>query len=172
MLTTARMCLVPATVELARVEIEDRAAFSHILSATVPANWPPESAADALPWFLQQLLAAPHAVGWFAWYGVRANPAAGASELVAGAGFKGPPCDGAVEVGYSVLPQHQGQGFATEMVGALVAWAFAQPGVRLVLAQTMDENVASVRLLRRLGFQAAGAGEEPGHTRYEINVAM
>jgi hypothetical protein len=70
MLTTARMRLVPRTAELTRAEIADRAAFAALLRATVPARWPPDLLADALPWFLQQLETAPDQVGWLDWYGL------------------------------------------------------------------------------------------------------
>jgi RimJ/RimL family protein N-acetyltransferase len=162
------MRLVPTTVALARAEIADREAFAQALAAVVPANWPPETLADALPWFLQQLEAAPHCAGWFGWYGIVVEAARGPAELVASGGFKGPPRDGTAEVGYSVLPQHQGHGYATEMVGALVGWALAQVGVQRIVAQTQPENVASVRVLSKLGFRAVGPGEESGSLRFEV----
>jgi [ribosomal protein S5]-alanine N-acetyltransferase len=167
-LQTARMRLVPASLPLARAEIDDRAACARLLSAAVPDNWPPAALADALPRFLRQLEAAPDRVGWFGWYGVCRGPAPGSAELVASGGFTGPPRDGAAEVGYSVLPQHQGRGFATEMAGALAEWALSQAGVRRVVAETHPENVPSVRVLSKLGFSAVGAGREPGSIRFEL----
>ena len=157
------MRLVPATVAMIRAEIADRVAFAEMLGAVVPADWPPESAADAVPWFLEQLEIDP--IGrarWLAYYGIAEN-----GVLVGGAGFKGPPVDGMVETGYSVLPAHQRQGYATEMVGALVEWAMAQPGVLRVIADTDENNAPSLRLLSNLGFVAIGAGAEPGCIRFE-----
>jgi [ribosomal protein S5]-alanine N-acetyltransferase len=163
MIRTAHMRLVPATVAMIRAEIADRAAFAEMLGATVPADWPPESAADAVPWFLEQLEIDPVGrAGWLAWYGIGES-----GVLVGGAGFKGPPVDGMVETGYSVLPAYQRQGYATEMVGALVEWAMAQPGVNRVIADTDENNVPSLRLLGNLGFNAIGAGAEPGCIRFE-----
>ena len=130
----------------------------------MPENWPPETLADALPLFLQWLEAAPDAVGWFGWYAVTRDGAV----LVGGAGFKGPPRDGAAETGYSVLPQFQGRGYATEMVATLLRWAFDQPGVSRVVAEVEPTNLASRRVLEKLGFAPAGAGAEPGHDRVEV----
>ena len=59
MIVTARLTLIPATVALARAEISDRGEFARLLEASVPDNWPPETAADALPLFLSWLEAAP-----------------------------------------------------------------------------------------------------------------
>lgn len=168
MLLTPRLRVVPATVALARAELTDRAAFAALLDARVPADWPPESAADALPWFLEQLEAAPdEQAGWLAWYGVRAAADGEPATLVGGAGFLGPPADGTVMTGYSVLPQYQNRGYATEMVGALVGWAMTQPGVRRVVAETGAGNGPSVKLLTGLGFREVGPGEEAGSLRFE-----
>jgi [ribosomal protein S5]-alanine N-acetyltransferase len=177
MIVTARMRLAPASVALARAELADRAEFARLLSATVPAEWPPEMLADALPVFLEWIEAAPDQVGWYVWYAMmRASREAQdmlagdvGDILMASAGFKGPPQDGTVEIGYSVLPRFQGHGYATEMVRALIDWALAQPGVARVVAETTEENASSLRLLRRLGFVEARPAVEPGHIRLVLN---
>ncbi len=147
-LTTARLRLIPATVELARAELEDRSTFAALLQAAIPPNWPPETLVDALPWFLHQLETQPDHAGWLAWYGLLVDPPL----LVASGGFMGPPRDGIVEVGYAVLPQFQKNGFATEMVAELARWAFAEPEVRHIVAETDAANTASIRVLHKLGF--------------------
>jgi RimJ/RimL family protein N-acetyltransferase len=168
MIETARLKLIPATVALARAEIGDRAEFARRLEASVPDNRPPETAADALPLFLSWLEAAPDRVGWFGWYALAAAGGAAAPVLVGGGGFLGPPNDGAAQIGYSVLPQFQRRGYATELVTGLVRWAFGQPGVARVVAETEWANPASVRVLAKAGFAAVGPSAEPGGTRFEL----
>ena len=97
---TARLKLIPATVALARAEIGDCGEFARLLGASVPDNWPPETLSDALPLFLGWLEAAPDRIGWFGWYALAAADDAAAPVLVASGGFKGPPQDGAAEIGY------------------------------------------------------------------------
>lgn len=144
MLTTARLRLLPATVALVTAELTDLAEFARLLSASVPNEWPPEILADALPVFLEWIEAAPDLVGWYVWYAVIQSPNAKPDILAASGGFKGPPQEnGTVEIGYSVLPQYQGQGYATEMVQALVNWALGQTGVLRIVAETSEDNVAS-----------------------------
>ena len=63
------MTLTPATAALARMEIEDRAAFAALLGAAVPDAWPPETLWDALAFFLQHLEAGPDRVGSGGWPG-------------------------------------------------------------------------------------------------------
>ncbi len=177
MIVTARMRLLPATVALARAELTDRAEFARLLRATVPDAWPPEILADALPVFLEWIEAAPDQVGWYVWYAMlRASheasgmlPGDVGDLLIASAGFKGPPQDGTVEIGYSVLASFQGQGYATEMVRALIDWAFAQPDVAQIIAETTEDNAPSMRLLKRQGFTDAGPAVEPGHIRLVLN---
>lgn len=177
MIVTARMRLVPASVALARAELADRTEFARLLSATVPDEWPPEILADALPLFLEWIEAAPERAGWYVWYAMmRASHEAQdmlagsvGGILMASAGFKGPPQDGTVEIGYSVLPRFQGHGYATEMVRALIDWAFVQPGVTRIVAETTEDNIPSVRLLHRLGFIRTEPAVEPGHIRFVLD---
>jgi RimJ/RimL family protein N-acetyltransferase len=165
---TARLKLLPATVALARAEVRDRGEFLRLLGASVPENWPPEALADALPLFLGWLEAAPDRIGWFGWYALAPGDGEAGAVLVASGGFKGPPQDGMAEIGYSVLPQYQGRGYATEMVGALVRWALGQPGVARVVAETEWANPASVRVLRKAGFAPVGPTTEEGGARFEF----
>jgi RimJ/RimL family protein N-acetyltransferase len=164
---TTRLRLTPASVALARAEIGDRGEFARLLGASVPNNWPPETLADALPLFLGWLEAAPDRVGWFGWYALATGDGAAAPTLEASGGFKGPPQDRTAEFGYSVLPQFQGRGYATELVGALVRWALGQPDVTRVVAETEWANPASVRVLSKAGFVPAGQATEPGGARFE-----
>lgn len=168
MIMTDRLTLVPATLALARAELSDRGEFACLLGALVPGNWPPESAADALPMFLSWLEASPDRVGWFGWYALASSGDAGPPTLVGGGGFLGPPHDGAVQIGYSLLPEFQRRGYATEMVVGLVRWAFGQPGVHVIAAETEWANPASVRVLEKVGFRPAGAAAVPGGARYEL----
>ena len=161
-LKTERLALIPANLELVTAELRDRAAFARLLSATVPPNWPPESLADALPLFVSWLQADPHNAGWYGWYAVADEVDDQPLVLVASCGFKGPPREGTVEIGYSVLAQFERRGFASEMSSALVAWALTQPSVYSVVAETEWANPASVRVLEKIGFrrvQRAGQGE-------------
>jgi ribosomal-protein-alanine N-acetyltransferase len=56
------------------------------------------------------------------------------------------------ELMYAIRPSRWGQGLATEMVHALVAYGWSVLGLREIRATTQAANRASVRLLRRLGF--------------------
>jgi [ribosomal protein S5]-alanine N-acetyltransferase len=71
--------------------------------------------------------------------------------------FKGPPAaDGMVEIAYGIVPSCQNQGYATEAAAAQVAFAEAQPGVRVVRAHTLPVANASTRVLAKCGFAFRG----------------
>lgn len=82
--------------------------------------------------------------------------------VVGKGGFKGPPsADGVVEIAYGVFPDHQGKGYATEGVQALVAWALSSGQVRVVWAHTFAEANASARVLTKCGFVKLGEVMDP-----------
>jgi RimJ/RimL family protein N-acetyltransferase len=72
--------------------------------------------------------------------------------LVGWGGFKGPPRDGVVELGYAVSPSWEGRGIATAAVAEMLRDAYAEPDVRSVIAHTLPETGPSVRVLGKSGF--------------------
>ena len=80
--------------------------------------------------------------------------------LVGWGGFKGPPSDGIVEIGYAVAPAWQGRGLATAAVGEMLREAYAADDVDAVIAHTLPEHNASVRVLEKAGFAAEGGAAE------------
>jgi len=77
--------------------------------------------------------------------------------LVGSGGFKGSPAeDRSVEIGYNVAHACRGRGVATGIAGRLAGIAFADPRVDAVRAETLQDNVASRRVLAKCGFVHAG----------------
>lgn len=56
-----------------------------------------------------------------------------------------------VEISYALLPEHMGQGYATEAVTAGLQHAFHVLGLTRVVAETQTRNGRSTRLLERVG---------------------
>ena len=59
-------------------------------------------------------------------------------------------------LGYSVDFSHQGRGYGTEIVGAIVNWCFRNAGLHRIEANYQPVNERSGKLLRRLGFVVEG----------------
>lgn len=61
-----------------------------------------------------------------------------------------------VEIGYRLHPSAQRQGIGFEACQRLLTWLFRRVGVRKVIAHCVPENVASYRLMEKLGMQREG----------------
>jgi [ribosomal protein S5]-alanine N-acetyltransferase len=85
-------------------------------------------------------------------------------------GFKGPPAEGKVEVGYGTREYHQGKGLMTEALRVLSQWTFSQRQhpVQTIIAHTEKDNAASQRVLEKAGFSRTG--EEEGQDLWELNL--
>ena len=59
------------------------------------------------------------------------------------------------EVSYMLLPEFWGRGYDTEAVGVVIGYALTQLGVPRMVAETQTANLASRRLLERLGLTVA-----------------
>lgn len=156
---TERLRLVPATGESMLAERYDPRRFGELIEAGLPADWPPAFLDEAAMTVVRRrLLDAPEQSGWWLWFAILRE----SREVVGTVGFVGPPEQGRVEVGYSFLERVWNQGLATEAVGALLGWAFADQRVERIIAHTLVGGRASQRVLAKLGFVQCGAGHEPG----------
>jgi RimJ/RimL family protein N-acetyltransferase len=81
--------------------------------------------------------------------------------VIGDVGFMGPPdATGAVSVDCAIAEDARGQGYATEALTALLEWARGQTGLTCVLADTTRSNLASQRLLERVGLHRVGEDGE------------
>ena len=165
-----RLTLIPGTADHLLAELQGREALAQSLGVSVPETWPPDLYdRPAMEWSHRYLEAQPDHAGWALWYLVlRASPLA-----IGIAGFKGVPSDdGTVEVGYSILAEHQRSGYASEAVRHLLTWAFADPRVRRVIAETYPELTPSIRVLEKNGFRFIGDGSDERIIRFELTGEM
>ena len=88
-------------------------------------------------------------------------------------GFRPHPAPGALELGFHLLPEHWGQGYAGEAASIAIAHAFANLGSAAVYAGHHPENDRSRALLERLGFRRIGEELYPPtgrlHPMYRID---
>jgi RimJ/RimL family protein N-acetyltransferase len=60
------------------------------------------------------------------------------------------------EIGFTIAPEHQGHGYATEAVRLLLAYLFTARGKHRITAYCDSRNAASAALLERLGMRREG----------------
>lgn len=161
---TTRLRLVALDAELARLQIEDRAAFFAALGAEREAAWPPVAGdAAKLEETVDILQRHPAQTGWRDWVFLMGWTPGGLDRAVGTGGFFGPPdAAGAVEIGYAMAASFREQGMATEAVSGLLDWAFSHPQVTEVVAHTEPHLTASRRVLEKTGFTDAGEAMRAG----------
>ena len=64
--------------------------------------------------------------------------------------------DGEVEIGYGISEEHRNKGCATEAAKAVVRFAFERAGQEVLAAIVKAENIASRRVVEKLGFTYCG----------------
>ena len=96
------------------------------------------------------------------WYTVWRIVLNKAGETVGDLCFKGLPDSGRPEIGYGILPEWEGKGYATEALRAACSWTLFQPGAVSVKAKTEPENAASRRVLKKAGVYPLGRNREEG----------
>ena len=155
------MRLVPISLETLDAEDYSGSALAHLLGVGAPTDWPaPFNDADSRKWMRGRLGDDAVDGRWLSYY-VVADVGDGET-LVGNCGFKGPPDpNGAVEVGYSIVPDYHRKGIGTAALRALVEVAFDDERVGRVTAETPVSFVASRRLLEKCGFAAVSERTDP-----------
>ena len=142
-ITTERLKIYPASRErmeatiAAETDADMKAAYTEMLQGCLqhPAQW-----------------------DWYAMWAIERRDGTPVGDLC----FKGLDANGIAEIGYGIAEAYQGRGYATEAVEAALLWAFRQPGVTAVEAETAPNNRASQRVLAKCGFVPNGVTGEEG----------
>jgi RimJ/RimL family protein N-acetyltransferase len=92
-------------------------------------------------------------------------------ELVGWGGFKGPPRESVVELGYEIAEPRRERGLATAAVRAMVAEAFADDRVAAVIAHTLPQPNPSNRVLEKVGFTFDGETSERERSVWRFSLA-
>lgn len=168
-LRTRRLELVASTVHSAAIEMRGVDDLAALLDVPCPEAWPPPlNDEDSQQWNLEMLRNDHEAVGWGMWHIIAVDPD---RTLVGNIGFKGRPSNGSCEIGYSLLPQFQSRGYATEAAHALIAWAFTHSDVERVTAETLPELAASIRVMEKCGMRFIGEGS-PEERQRTVRYAL
>ncbi|MBA2700639.1 MAG: GNAT family N-acetyltransferase [Chloroflexi bacterium] len=152
---TARFELVSMSLEfMRRLMVRDIEGAAAEIGAIVPDDFTDEHD-QFLRFRIADLSADPLSQPWLGRAVVLTEPD-GSRRVVGRVGFhESPGRDGRVEIGYRTEPAFRRQGVAAEVVPAMLDWARNQ-GVERFRASVAADNVASLAILRRLGFREVG----------------
>jgi len=167
-LPLARGELISSSATHIRIELATPHLLAEKLNSIVSKEWPSgEYDRDAMEFFLACFEnGGKSAQGWYGWYAINIDPVSGQRTLVGSGGYFGPPdTNGVVEIGYSILPEWQGRGYATDIVRVLVSHAASCAETKSIMAHTSAENEASKKVLLAVGFKQVGIHE--GNLRFE-----
>jgi RimJ/RimL family protein N-acetyltransferase len=104
--------------------MENIAALASALNVVPPSSWPPPlHDAGSRAWYLD-LLQQDGAVGFRLWYLV---VPLNERQLAGTVGFKGKPRDSSCEIAFSLLPEFEGFGYATEAAQRLDRMGIRRP---------------------------------------------
>jgi [ribosomal protein S5]-alanine N-acetyltransferase len=147
---TGRLALIPFTLQAARALYAGDQAVLAYLGLQATPYWPDQESMDTLPRIIKRLEQVQEPTGFESWMIVLKRN----NTVIGDAGFKGPPnTEGVVDIGYSIIEQEHQRGYGLETARALVDWALRQPTVKAVTASCLLENVASIRILEKLGME-------------------
>jgi ribosomal-protein-alanine N-acetyltransferase len=167
-LSTKRLDLVSATLKHISAELKGAEQLALLLGAEVANDWPPgQYDRNAQEYFRDRLQEVGSSdAGWYTWYAItREQPAT----VIGAGGYLGPPNGiGEVEIGFSVIPLWRRQGYATELVQALISNAFTDPRVTKIIAHTALHNHESHSVLLRTGFINMNTAHENDDIRFEL----
>lgn len=144
---TENLVLMPMTYEFVDKLIEKDDSAYDLYALKRVSDWPNEDTAGILP-IIKKKLSENEGSGYTSWLYIEK-----ASRTIVGdGGFKGKPdSEGKIDLGYGVIESKRGMGYATEAARALLNWGLDQAEVKAVTADCLMTNVASFKVLSRIG---------------------
>jgi [ribosomal protein S5]-alanine N-acetyltransferase len=163
-ITSERLRLIPLTVEHLHLWAQSRATLEQHLGLEL-SNF--ELNAD--PAFIEEFnahgplkilsLVEPHAER-YEWYTLWQIVHREQNLYIGGIGMNGIDENGQGMLGYYIDKKFEGQGLTTEALGCLLAWAWQNPDLKSVVADTLIAGIASQKVLQKNGFVLEGEVEE------------
>lgn len=144
-------------LQLERLAAGDAASVARELNATIPDAWR-DGVRRLAAYRARQLAERPQDAPWL----LRAIVRTDTRQVIGYLNFHaGPDERGMVEIGYTLLPDARGQGYAVEAVRAAVGWAARTHGIQALRASVAPDNERSLNLIRKLGMVKVGEQMDP-----------
>ena len=155
-LKSLRLTFINCTSDILEQLLRGDEQLADYLNINIPERWT-EFGEEPFRFVLRQLDKNPDSVKWWSWLPVLNSE----TMLVGNCGYKGPPKNGEVEIGYEVAEDYRGNGLATEMAQALIKYAYTSSDVTRISAHTLPFENHSVNILRKCGFQFVSEIADP-----------
>jgi ribosomal-protein-alanine N-acetyltransferase len=167
-IVTSRLSLISTTPDMLRSEQAGEGRLGELIRCVIPTNWPHENwEPHVYDFLLTQFSEHPEQLGWHRYVSLVSPD--GSRTLVGSLGaFTKASNPSECEIGYGMLPQFEGQGFATEGAKALIEYLRCDERIISVIAHTFPSIPASIRVMEKCGMAFDGDGEEAGTVRYRL----
>lgn len=152
-----RLFFVPFTLDVATSILKGNLEVLENLGLQTDKNWPDNESIETLPKIIKNLKIVKEPTGFESWMIVRQDN----MFVIGDAGFKGKPnANGEIDIGYSIIEKEQKKGYGFETAKKLADWAFLQQDVKHVTASCLISNIASARILEKVGMQEISRDEK------------
>lgn len=162
-LDTERLTLVRTTEDFLNHSFEGNVeASEEWLNATIPEDWFAKK--EFIDLRRTQLRDDPTYREWSVWAIVLSE----SSQMIGHIGFHSPPdlayllkfVPTGIEFGYTIFPKYRRNGYATEAIQALMAWAIREQGIKNLIISISPDNTPSQALARHFGFKKIGEHQD------------
>lgn len=156
-LKTQRLHLIVCDKRLLEAIIAGDEVLKRHLGIDLAENWT-EFGEPAFQFSLEKVKDFPDEANWWAYLPILVSE----NKIIGSCGYKGKADEnGSVEIGYEIAESYRNQGFATELANALIENAFRFEEVKSVIAHTLAEENASVKVLKKCNMKFIAELEDP-----------
>ncbi len=146
---TKNLLLLPFTVSLCEAFLMKNYSDLDLLRIRRGDGWPDADVIETLPKISKNLTDANGPTGFESWMIIKKDTL----EIIGDAGFKGLDKETAsADLGYGIIESERRKGFAEEAALGLITWVKTTKSVKQLTAQCLENNHASIKLLKKLRF--------------------
>lgn len=147
-LETERLLLVEYNLEWIQATIAGVDELERVSGYRVSREWPGIDFFFYLPYVLENVKKEPEMTKWTHLIVLKEE-----NKVIGEIGGQGKPEEtGEIELGYSIVPAYQNNGYVTEALGELLVWLKKQPEIKRIFARSFESNPHSIQVLRKSGF--------------------
>lgn len=143
---TRRLAMIPVNLKAAEYFLAEDFSILQRLKLKKSPSWPRNDTKDALAFMASDLKKQRFTTGFEIWVIVLKDT----RTIIGDIGFKGTPNFlGEVEIGYGIVEEERKKEFGFEACCAMVDWAFTNPEVMTVRAESDINNEGSIKILKK-----------------------
>lgn len=154
---TERLILIPVTLQLTTLLLSNDFTEIENIGIRMSEHWPTPDTNDILP-IVHETLKRQDAPSGFEFWMIQCKEN---NTVIGDIGFHGKPDEnGEVEVGFGLVREEWNKGYGFEALKGIAKWTKMQEGVKKIKADCLIDNVASRRILEKIGLKEVYRNDE------------